>query len=105
MADEPKKFDFTASIKKLEEINAWFQDDDFNLDEGLQKLKEGKELIKNCRARLRQVENEFIQIKHEFSEEVRQEPAYDGSKQVLNGQKSKPTSSEGEEPSPDEIPF
>jgi exodeoxyribonuclease VII small subunit len=69
MADDPKKFDFTQSIKKLEEINTWFQNEGFNLDEGLNKLKEGKELIKKARARLREAENEFVKIKKEFAEE------------------------------------
>jgi exodeoxyribonuclease VII small subunit len=69
MADDPKKFDFTKSISRLEEINAWFQNEDFNLDEGLQKLKEGKDLIKKSRGRLQEVENEFVKIKQEFPEE------------------------------------
>ena len=69
MTDDPKKFDFTASIKQLEEINSWFQNEDFNLDEGLQKLKLGKDLIKKCRGRLQQVENEFVKIKQEFTED------------------------------------
>ncbi len=69
MTNDPKKFDFTRSINTLEEINAWFQNEDFNLDEGLLKLKEGKELIKQCRARLQEVENEFVKIKKEFAEE------------------------------------
>jgi exodeoxyribonuclease VII small subunit len=70
MTDEPKKIDFTQSINKLEDTNAWFQNEDFNLDEGLQKLKEGKELIKKCRTRLQEVENEFVKIKKEFAEEA-----------------------------------
>jgi exodeoxyribonuclease VII small subunit len=70
MTDNPKEFDFTASIKTLEEINSWFQNEDFNLDEGLQKLKLGKDLIKKCRSRLQQVENEFVKIKQEFAEDV-----------------------------------
>jgi exodeoxyribonuclease VII small subunit len=70
MTDEPKKIDFTQSINKLEDINAWFQNEDFNLDEGLQKLKEGKELIKKCRTRLQEVENEFVKIKKEFADEA-----------------------------------
>jgi exonuclease VII small subunit len=41
MATDPKQFDFAASIAKLEEINAWFQNEDLDLDEGLQKLKLG----------------------------------------------------------------
>src|ERR671917_2087772 len=69
MANDPKQFDFTASMNRLNEINAWFQNEDFNLDEGLQKLKEGKDLIKKCRSRLHQVENEFVKIKQEFAED------------------------------------
>ena len=69
MAADPKSFDFAASIAKLEEINAWFQNEDLDLDEGLQKLKLGKDLIKQCRARLREVENEFIDIKKEFAQD------------------------------------
>jgi exodeoxyribonuclease VII small subunit len=67
MINDPKKFDFTQSIQKLEAINTWFQNEDFNLDEGLDKLKEGKELIKKARARLREAENEFVKIKKEFA--------------------------------------
>jgi exonuclease VII small subunit len=40
-----------------------------DLDEGLEKLKTGKDLIKKCRARLREVENEFIDIKKEFAQD------------------------------------
>src|SRR4051795_11429710 len=70
MVSDPKKFDFTASLGKLEEINSWFQNEDLNLDEGLEKLKEGKELIKRCRTRLSEVENEFVKIKQEFAEDA-----------------------------------
>ena len=49
MADDPKKFDFTESINKLEEINQWFQNEDFNLDEGLLKLKQ-KSSLRNAAA-------------------------------------------------------
>jgi exodeoxyribonuclease VII small subunit len=73
MTDDPKTFDFTASIKTLEEINSWFQNEDFNLDEGLQKLRLGKDLIKKCRGRLQQVENEFVKIKQEFGDETREQ--------------------------------
>ena len=69
MADAPKKFDFTKAINRLEEINSWFQHEDFNLDEGLDKLKEGKDLINKYRTRLHEVENEFVHIKQEFAEE------------------------------------
>jgi exodeoxyribonuclease VII small subunit len=68
MADDSKKSDFTESVNKLEEINTWFQNEDIDLDEGLYKLKAGNELIKKCRTRLKEVENEFIKIKKEFAE-------------------------------------
>ena len=62
-------FDFKKSIEELEEINRWFQDEEVDLDEGLKRLRRGKDLIKKCRERLKSVENEFIKIKEEFNEE------------------------------------
>jgi exodeoxyribonuclease VII small subunit len=102
MTDDPKKFDFTASIKRLEEINNWFQNEDFNLDEGLEKLKLGKDLIKKCRGRLQQVENEFVKIKQEFAEEL---PDGDVSEGLQNHQESKFTSSRNGEIEPEDVPF
>jgi exodeoxyribonuclease VII small subunit len=100
MADDPKNFDFTKAINRLEEINTWFQNEDFNLDEGLQKLKEGKDLIKKSRSRLQEVENEFVKIKHEFTEEsqgeevktVEDSPRDNGgaTRKVLNGETVEP---------------
>jgi exodeoxyribonuclease VII small subunit len=69
MTADPKQFNFAGSIKQLEEINAWFQNEDLDLDEGLRKLKTGKDLIKKCRARLSEVENEFVDIKKEFAQD------------------------------------
>ncbi|MFZ5424590.1 MAG: exodeoxyribonuclease VII small subunit [Patescibacteria group bacterium] len=65
-----KKFDFTKAIKDLEEINKWFQEEEIDLDEGLKKLKLGKELIKQCRERIKEVENEFVDIKKDFVYEI-----------------------------------
>ena len=102
MADDPKTFDFTASIKQLEEINSWFQNEDFNLDEGLQKLKVGKELIKKCRGRLQQVENEFVKIKQEFGEDLPDGVVAEG---LQNHQASKVTSNRNGEIEPEDVPF
>ncbi len=63
-----KGFDFATAMKELEEINRWFQDEDIDLDQGLEKLKRAKELILQCRDRLKNVENEFVKIKDEFAE-------------------------------------
>jgi exodeoxyribonuclease VII small subunit len=102
MADDPKKFDFTQSVNKLEEINIWFQNEDIDLDEGLYKLKAGKELIKKCRTRLKEVENEFIKIKKEFVEEA-QEQEIEAVEDLPNRQRPKhQLSNDGE---PDNVPF
>lgn len=65
--DTNQKFDFTKAIKELEEINRWFQEEEINLDEGLKKFRHGLDLIKKCQQRLKQVENEFVKIKKEYS--------------------------------------
>jgi exodeoxyribonuclease VII small subunit len=104
MADDPKKFDFTQSIQKLEEINSWFQNEDFNLDEGLHKLKSGKELIKMCRARLREAENEFVKIKKYFVEESPQQEA-DVTDTMTNSNGPRRKSLDNKEVDPEDVPF
>lgn len=103
MADDSKKSDFTESVNKLEEINSWFQNEDIDLDEGLYKLKAGKELIKKCRTRLKEVENEFIKIKKEFVEEA-QEQEVEAVEDLPNRQRPKHQlpDDDGE---PDNVPF
>ncbi|MBI4990691.1 exodeoxyribonuclease VII small subunit [Candidatus Gottesmanbacteria bacterium] len=66
------KFDFTKAVSEIEEINQWFQNEDIDLDEGLAKFRRGLELIKKCQTRLKQVENEFTEIKKEFNVEEKQ---------------------------------
>jgi len=69
MANE-QSFHFQDALKQLEQINQWFQQEDIDLEEGLKKLKEGKELITKCQARLQEVENEFIEIQGEMTTSV-----------------------------------
>ena len=54
---------FAKAMKELEELNNWFQSQDIDLDEGLKKLRRGGELIKQCQTQLKDIENEFIEIK------------------------------------------
>jgi exodeoxyribonuclease VII small subunit len=102
MANDPQRFDFTQSVNRLEEINAWFQNEDFNLDEGLQKLREGHDLIKKCRSRLKLVENEFVQIKQEFAEGTQEETL---EVTVSETQKIGMKSVGEKDISPDDVPF
>jgi exodeoxyribonuclease VII small subunit len=103
MADDIKKLDFTQSVTKLEEINTWFQNEDIDLDNGLHKLKEGKELIKKCRTRLKEVENEFIKIKKEFAEEA-QEQEVEAVEDLHNRQRPKRQLPD-DDGGPDNVPF
>jgi len=104
MADDSKKSDFTESVNKLEEINTWFQNEDIDLDEGLYKLKAGKELIKKCRTRLKEVENEFIKIKKEFVEEA-QEQGVEAVEDLPNRQRPKHQLPDDDGQDPDDTPF
>ncbi len=104
MADDSKKSDFTESVNKLEEINSWFQNEDIDLDEGLYKLKAGKELIKKCRTRLKEVENEFIKIKKEFAEEA-QEQEVEAVEDFPNRQRPKHQLPDDSGQDPDDTPF
>jgi exodeoxyribonuclease VII small subunit len=104
MADDSKKSDFTKSVNKLEEINSWFQNEDIDLDEGLYKLKAGKELIKKCRTRLKEVENEFIKIKKEFVEEA-QEQEVEAVEGLPNRQRPKHQLPDDDGQGPDDVPF
>lgn len=69
---EQKKssFNFTKSLQELEEINGWFEQEDIDLDAGLSKFKRGLAIIKDCRAHLKEVENEFHEVRTQYEEKV-----------------------------------
>lgn len=53
-----------ANLKRLTEITEWFDGQkEVDVEEGLSKVKEAAELIKASKARLKEVENEFEEIK------------------------------------------
>lgn len=56
------------ALAELEAINNWFQKEEIDLDQGLAKFRRGMEIIKACRERLKQAENEFKAIRKEFAE-------------------------------------
>ncbi len=58
------------SLKKLEEISRWFEEqEEVDVEQGLQKVKEAIELLKASRVRLQSIENEFKEIKKEIGPE------------------------------------
>lgn len=59
-----KKLDINEALKKLESIADWFEkEDEVDVEKGMEKVKEGVELIKLLRGRLKEVQNEFNEIK------------------------------------------
>ncbi|HEY4514680.1 MAG TPA: exodeoxyribonuclease VII small subunit [Candidatus Paceibacterota bacterium] len=62
-----KKTNIKEQLGKLEEIARWFEKEkDVDVEEGMKKVKEGSVLIKELREHLREVENEFEEIKKDL---------------------------------------
>lgn len=65
-----KKESLSESLKKLESITRWFEDQEsIDVEQALEKVKEGVVLIKESKARLKEVENEFAIVKKELGKE------------------------------------
>ena len=57
------------TIKKLEEIANWFASQkELDVEQGIEKVKEAAQLIKESKERLVAVENQFEEIKKEISQ-------------------------------------
>lgn len=62
-----EKLNLTESLKKLEEINAWFENqEEVDVEKGLEKVKEGVALVKVSRERLKKIQNEFEEVRKEL---------------------------------------
>jgi len=64
------KVNLSDSLKKVQEIIRWFDtEQEIDVEKGLEKIKEGTLFIKQSRARLKEIENEFETVKKELEEE------------------------------------
>jgi len=91
MADKP--INLKESLKKLNTIVEWFEaQEEIDVEAGLEKVKEGATLVKSCKARLSEIENEFQQIQKDVEKTT-------GGKGIKG---SKPPEGEIK---PEEIPF
>lgn len=64
------KSNLTDALKKLEEINDWFEgQDEVDVEQGLEKVKEGVKLVKASQSRLQEIQNEFEEIKKDMVKE------------------------------------
>lgn len=65
----PKQASINEQLGELEKIVKWFEEQkEVDVERGLEKMKEGAVLIKALRFRLREVENEFEEIKKDLDE-------------------------------------
>jgi exonuclease VII small subunit len=66
-----EKESLSKSLQKLEAISNWFDgQEEVDVEEGLQKVKEGASLIKSSRKRLKEIENEFMDVKKDLGEDL-----------------------------------
>ena len=66
---ENSNINLTKSLGELGEIVRWFEnEEEIDVEKGLEKVREGAELIKLCKERLAKIENEFKEIEKEISE-------------------------------------
>ena len=64
-----EKLNLTEALKQLEEINTWFEEqEEVDVEKGLEKVKEGAKLVKASRERLQEIENEFEEVKKELAQ-------------------------------------
>lgn len=91
MTDKP--INLKDSLKKLNAIVEWFEaQEEIDVEAGLEKVKEGAVLVKNCKARLSEIENEFQIIQKDVEK-------------TTGGKSSKTTKAPEGDLKPEEIPF
>ena len=63
MTKKQDKDSISQSLARLEAIVQWLDEQEHvDVAEGLEKIREGAVLVKELRARLKEVENEFLEI-------------------------------------------
>jgi len=70
-----KPINLKESLKKLNEIVEWFESqEEVDVEAGLERVKEGAELVKACKKRLSEIENEFEEIQRDAKEPSKEMP-------------------------------
>ena len=68
------KNNLSENLKKLSEISDWFeQREEVDIEEGLKKVKEAIGIIKKSKDRLKEIENEFEEIKKDVEEDLNED--------------------------------
>jgi len=70
MPNLSEKNQVSKNLKRLKEIVEWFESqEEIEVEEGLKKVKEGAQIIKSLKSKMKEIENEFIEIKKSIEEE------------------------------------
>ncbi len=65
-----KQENINQNLKKLNQIIEWFENqEELDVELGLEKVQQGMNLIKELKKRLKKVENEFEEIKKDIDNE------------------------------------
>ena len=70
MAPEAEKNSLTDDLKRLQQIADWFDTrEQVDIETALEKVKEAATLLKGAKSRLKDIENEFEEVKKELEAE------------------------------------
>lgn len=58
---------FAEAFAELEQLTAWFETEEVDLDVGLKKFERGLELAQICKKKLAEVENKVTTLKKKFA--------------------------------------
>jgi len=61
-----KKQSFAKLFEDLEQVAAYFEREDVDVEEGIKKFEEGMELAAQCKVRLTEIENKVVEIRKKF---------------------------------------
>lgn len=68
-SNQPKDdFDFSESFTKLEEITEKFEENEFDLDTGINKFEEGVKIANKLKEKLKEAENKVEKIQQDFDD-------------------------------------
>lgn len=63
------KTDIQAQLAQLEEVVAWFERDDIDIQEAIARFEEGSRLAEDIKKQLAQLENKITVLKERFDQE------------------------------------
>lgn len=58
-----KKFNFSKSYQELQKIVEWFEKEEVDLEEGIEKFEEGSKIVKDLKGYLEKMENKIKELK------------------------------------------